>query len=90
MVAIVGMGVLAGLPPQRGRILMVPLDGTSAGAMAALARAAGGSLVATGGWPGSLIVESPLTALRGQTQGRAILLLRAPGAGCGSETVEKA
>lgn len=81
--------VIALWPPQRGAMLMIPLDGRLATAVD-VAMAGGAALLATGPLPGSMIVIGDRAALDRSAIGHGILLLAAPRALCGDRLPGKA
>lgn len=73
------------VPPQQGRVLLVP---TSQGAQKALIEVAtshGARLVARGPLDGSMIVEGARSDLATALLSHGILPLRAPRGGCGDD-----
>lgn len=81
-IAMVAFGMLAAMPPERGRMIIVALDGVDTGQLVAMATRAGAVIVSRGPIPGTLIVEGERTALGAVIRGTPRLLLAARGGGC--------
>ena len=84
-VVLLGLPLLYALPPDRGRILLVPLTDGARHAVARLAIANGARLMAAGPWPGSLVVEGRGDRMAPALLERGIVSLSARVGGCGEE-----
>lgn len=78
MLALTALAMLWLAPAEDGRLLLLPLDGTSADAMMHVALAADARPLARGPLPGSLIVDGSRPALAHALGSRAVLVLKAP------------
>lgn len=85
-VVLVGLPILYALPPDQGRILLVPLTDDARHAVARLAIANGARLMAAGPWPGSLVVDGRGDRMAPALLERGIVSLSARIGGCGGES----
>lgn len=83
--AVLALAVLAFAPPDRGRLLVIALPGTSAPALLPRLVDADARLIARGPLPGSYVVDGSVARLR-HAIGRA-LIVAAPRSGCGAEGI---
>jgi hypothetical protein len=81
VVLAVGVAFLA--PPERGRMMLVPLSADAAHGMIALAVEHGAALVGPGSLPGSMVVDGRRADLIGALFAHGVALLGASAAGCG-------
>jgi hypothetical protein len=89
LVAFVLLAAATLMPPVRGALLLVPING-DAGVAVRVGVAAGASLVRVGPWPGSVIMWGDRAALAGPLRAAGVLLLAAPPGGCASGERERA
>jgi hypothetical protein len=77
------VGTLVAAPPEKGRMMLVPLTTDAAHGMVAMAIDRGASLVARGPLPGSIIVNGDRAILLRALLRQGVALVAAPVAGCG-------
>ena len=84
--ALVGLALACAAfwPPSQGRMLLVPVLPGAADHMLAHAVGGGARLLGGGPFPGSFVVIGAHPAIASAHRGRAILILSAPPALCGS------
>jgi len=71
-------------PPHEGRMLLIPVTPAAANHMLARAIDGGAALLGSGPLPGSFVVSARHPALASALRNRAVLILAAPPALCGS------
>lgn len=81
-VAVIALSTLAMWPPAAGRMLLVPLSGGDANAVARTAIAGGAALLGTGPFPGSLVVIGNRARLA-RIASWGLVIMAPPPAGCG-------
>lgn len=79
------LAAIAFAPPAEGQLLLVPLAGQDADAVAVWATLGGARIVGRGPLPGSLVVQGRTAPLSGAALRHATLMLAAPPAACGAE-----
>lgn len=82
--AMAAMLALALWPPVSGKLLLVPIAGGDANAMARIARSGGAALIGAGPLPGSLVVVGDRAAVVAHLPLFTALVMAAPAAACGT------
>jgi len=83
---LLGLSLLAFYPPDKGRMLLLPLGMAGQGAAVSLAMKHGALLIAAGPLPRSVVIYGSRASIAAVMQHARILIMAAPSAGCG-ETI---
>jgi hypothetical protein len=83
------MGASELYPPERGAMLLVPLNAEAGNGMAARAIAGGAAILARGPIERTLVVRGDRARLAAELSGSGVLMLAAPEVLCGRVTAPK-